>query len=98
MKSILEEAQEIIHGDKNRDYGHPLDNHGLTAHMMMGYLQRRYGYQTPAHFDADDVCVFNVLQKVSRLANTPGHRDSLIDIAGYAGNIEMILDERKRRA
>ncbi len=97
MRSILEEAQEIIHGDRNRDYGHPLDNHECTGGMMSWYLKRKYpgGKWT---LDAEDVCVFNILQKVSRLANTPGHRDSLMDIAGYAGNVEMVIDERERRS
>jgi hypothetical protein len=31
-----------------------------------------------------DVCYQNILQKISRLARTPNHRDSLIDIIGYA--------------
>lgn len=93
-RSVLEEAQELIHGDRNTDYGHPLDNHSATAELVRAYLRRKYG---TAEFDADDVCVFNVLQKISRLANTPDHRDSLVDIAGYVGNVEMIHTERERR-
>lgn len=87
--SILERAQGLIHGDRNDDYGHPSVNHGCTAELMESYLRRKYG---AARFDATDVCVFNILQKVSRLAHTPDHIDSLVDIAGYAGNIEMILE------
>lgn len=58
--------------------------------MMQAYLQRKYG---AARFDALDVCAFNVLQKLSRLANTPDHHDSQVDIAGYIANWEMILDK-----
>ncbi len=100
-RSILEEAQEIIHGDRNRDYGHPLDNHECTAGMFGWYMRRRVdccGDEAEVLMDAEAVCVFNILQKISRLANTPGHRDSLMDIAGYAGNIEMVTDERERRS
>lgn len=86
--SILETASKAVHGARGRDYGTPTDNHGCTAALVRRYLERRYG---SAQFDALDVCAFNMLQKISRLANTPNHRDSLVDIAGYAENWDMIL-------
>jgi len=36
--------------------------------------------------------------KLSRLSGNLTHRDSLIDIAGYARTIEMTLHERAARA
>lgn len=95
-QSVLTIAQGLVHGDRNKDYGHPLDNHSTTAEMVSAFLSRKYG--RAICLDADDVCMFNILQKVSRLANTPTHRDSMIDIAGYIANIEMVGDERARRA
>jgi len=86
--SILDTAAEVVHGDRARDYGHPSANHACTAEMVEAYLRRRYG---SASFDAQDVCMFNILQKVSRLAHTPGHLDSLADVAGYAANVEMLV-------
>ena len=90
MKSILEEAPEIVHGDRNRDYGHPLDNHGLTAQLWSAY--------TGSDITAEDVCFINIQQKISRM-RTSGTitRDGLVDIAGYAANIEMLMDEREKR-
>lgn len=93
-ESILGEAARIIHGDRNEDYGHPLDNHGTTAAMMRAWLERRYGMEIP--FDEDDVCVFHILEKLSRHAERP-KRDNLVDVAGYAGNIEMMEREKRRR-
>ena len=89
-QSILEEDQKIIHGDRRDDYGHPLDNHGLTAALWAAYLG--------CDITPEDVCFMNELQKISR-AKTGGiiTRDTLVDIAGYAANIEMIQDERLRR-
>lgn len=86
--SILQEADEIIHGSRNSDYGHPLDNHSLTAELWSSYFGEAF---TP-----EDVCFMNILQKISRSTNTLT-RDTLVDIAGYAGNVEMVQDERRRR-
>ena len=92
MKSILEEALEIIHGDRNRDYGHALDNHNCTADLWSSYF-------CSGRFTAEDVCFMNILQKISRARTSDViTRDTLVDIAGYAANIEMLIDERKRRA
>lgn len=87
-ETILEEAQRVVDGERNDHYGHPRDNHGCTAALIGAYLSRKLG--RPVAIDAQDVCMINVLQKVSRLAHTPEHRDSLVDIAGYARNAEML--------
>ena len=92
--SVLEEAEEIIHGDRNRYYGHPLDTHGCTAAMWSAYLSRCY--RTDIILTPEDVCWMNVLQKVSREANK-ANRDNMIDAAEYVGNVEMIQQERERR-
>jgi len=34
-----------------------------------------------------------ILTKVARLVETPAHMDSVLDIAGYARTITMILDK-----
>lgn len=87
--SVLAEAKAAVDGARNRDYGPPNVNHGCTAALVEAYLQRKYGVAT---FDALDVCAFNILQKISRLAHTPDHHDSLVDICGYSRNWEIILD------
>lgn len=48
-------------------------------------------------FVAEDVAAAMRLVKESRLVNSPGHQDSMVDIAGYARTEEMCRDERKRR-
>ena len=91
-KSILQEASEVTQGGRNEAYGDPKGNHETTGFMFQAYLRRRYK-EDFAVLDAQDVCVFNICQKLSRLAHTPYHRDSLVDIAGYAANIETIGGE-----
>lgn len=98
MTNILSEAKALVSSDRRDVYGSPSLNHTATANIFNAYLSRRYGEQivrqsasatglVDMRLDAQDVCVFNICQKLSRLANTPGHRDTLIDIAGYAANI-----------
>jgi hypothetical protein len=95
--NILQEADKIIHGDRNEQYGTPLDNHGTTAAFWNTYLAalRRRG---KVDLDAEDVCWLNVLQKISREATTGAQkRDTAVDVAGYAGNVEMVREEKARR-
>lgn len=89
--NILEEAAEIVNGPRPQNYGHPIDNHGCTASLWSAYLNRRLG--STIALTSLDVCYMMVLLKVSRLANDPTHIDSLVDIAGYARNAEMIMNE-----
>lgn len=93
--NILEEALSIVHGPRQHDYGHPLDNHSTTAEMWSAYLSRKL--RTKIELTPEDVCFLNVLQKISRQANRPT-RDNIVDVAGYAANVEMIQTARKLRA
>lgn len=94
-ETVLEEAQRIVYGERPGDYGHPLDNHGTTSEMMAAFIFRKYGIRVP--LVAEDTAVWNILQKISREANRP-KRDNRTDGAGYFGNVQMIDDERARRA
>lgn len=89
--NILEKAAEIVNGPRPQNYGHPSDNHGCTANLWSAYLERRLGVEID--LTSIDVCYLMILLKISRLANEPTHLDSLIDIAGYARNAEMIMDD-----
>ena len=87
--SVLDAAKAVTDHARPSTYGPPAMNHGCTAALMEAYLRKKYG---AARFDALDVCAFNMLQKISRLAHTKDHRDSLVDICGYAQNWGAILD------
>ena len=91
MSNILKQAHLIVHGDRNEAYGDPLENHGLTADYWMIYISA-----TKGALKAEDVCFLNILQKIARSQNgVDKNIDSLVDIAGYAANIEMVLNKRK---
>jgi hypothetical protein len=83
-KSVLDEAKEIIYGDREKTYGHPSKNLRTIAHMWGAYLNAK----TNDVLTPQDVSVMMVLMKCARLANDPTHRDSVVDICGYAALIE----------
>lgn len=90
VKSVLDEANEIIYGDREQTYGHPAKNLECIAKMWKAYLFSR-GMLTD-ELNAGDVACMMSLLKISRLANTPGHRDSLVDGAAYLALVERIKE------
>lgn len=88
-KSVLDEAKEIIYGDREKTYGHPSKNLLSIAVMWETYLRSRgWDINTGSGLEPEDVAVMMVLLKAARLANDPSHRDSLVDICGYAALVE----------
>jgi hypothetical protein len=87
---ILEEAHKIIYGDREATYGAPGKNLQVIADFWTTYLN-----STARELSAEDVCNMMVLLKVARLANTPGHHDSLVDICGYTALVERVNDHQQ---
>lgn len=87
-ETILEEAQRIVNNSRMKDYGTPLDNHTKTAALFSAYLG--------IPITAEQVCYLNILQKISRSIHS-FKRDNLVDIVGYAYNLQMVQDERETK-
>ena len=85
-KSVLDEANEVIYGEREQTYGRPSKNLECIGDMWSAYVRSRFG--SIIQFTPEDVATMMVLLKSARLANTPGHRDSLVDICGYAALVE----------
>ena len=86
-ESVLGEAARLTGGDRQKEYAHPSINFGRIAQMWSLILG------VPVTPEQHALCMVAV--KIARLMETPGHRDSLVDLAGYARTIEM-LDESGR--
>lgn len=80
---LLEEAMKITGQDRNKAYGNPEDNFTNIANLWNAYFDAS---QPNGSRDctASDVANLMILMKVARLSTNLGHRDSAVDIAGYA--------------
>ena len=88
--TVLKEAHTIIYGDREKTYGHPSKNLKTIAKMWNAFLEARTG---SSELNAKDVASMMILLKTARLANNPDHRDSVVDICGYAALIERCDEE-----
>lgn len=88
-ESILDEAKRLVHGDRGASYGHPLDNFSHTARLWSPILG--------VEVTAEQVALCMIQVKVSRECHA-SKRDNRTDICGYAETLDMVHDERKRRA
>lgn len=86
---VLGEAQRIVAGARRAAYGPPEDNFRRISDLWNTHL---INTGRPAIFEPRDVATFMILMKMARLAETPDHRDSIVDIIGYAAcYAEMVL-------
>lgn len=89
-----EEAAELVHGDRQADYGHPMDNYNSLSVVWTGLL---LGKLKPMEFlTAEDCTMLMTGVKIVRQMHRP-KRDNIVDAHGYLMVHEMISDERNRR-
>ena len=86
--TILEKADAIINGDREKTYGDPGRNVRCIASFWNLYLNEKYDRNI--HIKPEDVCAMMRFLKESRLINSPHDEDTLMDIAGYVGLAERI--------
>lgn len=93
--SILDEAHRLVRGDRAAAYGDPLDTWANTAEIMSGILRPilREGASVTAELAV--LCMIGV--KLAREAHLH-RRDSIVDIAGYADVLDVIVSERLKRS
>ena len=74
------EARKIVrNGIREAAYGEPGKDFMRTATMWNGYLKDKLR----GDISPEDVATMMVMLKLSRLAETPHHRDSVVDAIGY---------------
>lgn len=100
-KEVLNAADAAVSGDRQLNYGNPESNFARIAELWNAWaiirnpiIQRQIDTGVILHTSVD-VAVFLILVKLARLANSPSHRDSWIDIAGYAACGAEVAEESK---
>lgn len=82
--NILQEAQALVGGDRNKAYGHPSEDFDRIARFWSNYLA--------FPIEPRDVGMMLILMKVAR-ERYAHKRDNLTDIAGYAYCNELLEPE-----
>ena len=85
---LLVSAQKTVDGDRDKEFGDPLENMKCAAELIGNYLDRE--------LSPDDVAMIMCLFKVARIKGNRGSTDSYRDLAGYAA-IAYDVEFRSRR-
>ena len=83
QSSILLEAQKLVHGKRNEDYGLPYHDFSRTAKIWSAILDKEV---TP---EQEALCMIGV--KMSRECDRP-KRATRVDMAGYAEPLDMVVN------
>ena len=98
-QNCLQIADELTSGDRNVDYGHPLDDFTKTVNMINAaytdLVKDRLAVNEPM-FQPEDWPMIMQFCKISREINSP-KADNIVDGAGYWRTLEMVKDEQLAR-
>lgn len=85
---ILKTAENIVNGDREKQYGKAEDNFNTIANLWADYLSVKV---EPTDIEPKDVAAMLALLKIARIASGHAKDDNWVDLAGYAacgGEIE----------
>lgn len=90
FESVTQEAMKLVYGGRAKEYGHPAEDFGIIADLWSTILS--------TDVKPEDVPIMMVALKLARAIRTVDngtwHRDTWVDIAGYAQTAER-LQRRK---
>lgn len=82
QSKLAADADATVHGPRQHEYGDKLQNFSQIAMLWQGTLAPIL--QPNARITPELVALCMMQVKISRLAKTPDHKDSILDVAGYA--------------
>lgn len=88
-QNVLKEADKLVNGIRDEQYGLPHLNWGDTAEMMTAYLHATGKLPRDQSLDAHDGAMLMICVKTSREGNKRS-RENILDLAGYAAVVERI--------
>lgn len=81
----LKKAEELVYGDRAKEYGPPSENFARIAKMWGVILKKEVS--------TAEVAMCLIALKLTRLIQSNNHPDSFIDICGYAACGNEIITE-----
>jgi len=88
----METVKEIL-GDRGVVYGDYAGGTKLRADILDGITARHLLVTGKSMSTEDRVKIFDIVNKLVRLSTSPKHKDTWLDIAGYATLTKETLDE-----
>lgn len=85
--TVLSEAQSLVAGHRLEEYGPPEENLHDIGEVWSVYVRR--AWDDKGYLDGHDVCAMVILMKELRQSRGY-HRDSTVDVAGYARLQEIL--------
>lgn len=92
---LLRDAAGTISGDRDAIYGGPENSFAAIAELWNLYLRQRARNNPNTELAPYDVATMMMLFKTARLIANPLHRDSVLDIAGYAACYEECVHDQR---
>lgn len=89
QSDILREADALVGGERQEDYGHPLDSCTRIAAMWSAILG--------TEVTAEQAILCMIAVKISRECHL-SKRDNRVDMAGYAQCLDWVILEREKRS
>jgi len=89
-QSILKEADDVINGGRQDEYGNPEDSFAIVAAFWTVYMIYKYNFGES--LDSEDVAIMMSLLKHARMLGQKSKRDNARDAIGYLA----ILEDRIR--
>jgi hypothetical protein len=94
--AVIAEAASIVDGARRAAYGPPENNFLRIVRFWNAWLENT---GRKGELNVGDVAIMMDLMKTARLAETPGHKDSIVDKIGYtACYAELALDGKEKLA
>jgi len=79
--SILQEAEKIINGERQDNYGKPEDSFKIISDFWNVYIRHKIGIEVP--LESIDIAHMMALFKVARMLGQKSSRDNYTDACGY---------------
>jgi len=94
---LLKKATEAV-SNRGDEYGSVERNFQRIADRWTMHMKQHH-HDSVIEFTPRDVAMMMIETKLARLAHSPDHEDSVVDIAGYAACLaELITKEKEHKS